>query len=136
MPSPQGRYNNLQIHPPGHVLKLCMGCQGEDPDYMWAITVMWFWIKGFLGCVGVAISIAWVLQVILYVFISPPASPFLNSMFTRLDRAFGLFGTLAFAIFCFYLIGAAKALCASMRLMADDHARHAAQQWTLAAAEK
>ena len=72
---------------------------------MWAITVMWFWIKGFLGCVGVVISVAWVLQVILYVFISPPASPFLNGMFTKLDKAFGLFGTLAFAIFCFYLIG-------------------------------
>ena len=73
---------------------------------MWAITVMWFWIKGFLGCLGVVISVTWVLQVLLYVFISPPATPFLNTMFTKLDKAFGLFGTLAFAIYCFYLIRA------------------------------
>ena len=86
--------------------------QGEDADYKWAITVMWFWIKGFLGCFGVVLSIAWVLQLILYVFISPPASPFLNAMFTRLDKVFGLFGVLAFAIFCFYLIRAPDCCCA------------------------
>lgn len=45
-------------------------------------------------------------QVVLYLFTYPPLSPFLNGLFTRLDAAFPLFGTAAFAIFCFYLIGA------------------------------
>jgi LMBR1 domain-containing protein 1 len=45
------------------------------------------------------------LQVILYMFAYPPISPFLNSLFTTLDRVFPLFGTTAFALFCFYLIG-------------------------------
>ena len=84
--------------------------QGEDADYKWAITVMWFWIKGFLGLFGVVLSVCWILQLILYVFISPPASPFLNKLFTRLDHVFGLFGVLAFAIFCFYLIRAPRVL--------------------------
>lgn len=43
---------------------------------------------------------------VLYLFTNPPFSPFLNSIFVRLDSAFPLFGTTAFAIFCFYLISA------------------------------
>ena len=39
-------------------------------------------------------------------FANPPISPFLNSLFITLDNAFPLFGTAAFAICCFYLIGA------------------------------
>lgn len=42
---------------------------------------------------------------VLYLFTDPPLSPFLNEMFMRLDAAFPLFGTAAFALFCFYLIG-------------------------------
>ncbi len=44
-------------------------------------------------------------QVVLYLFTDPPLTPFLNGLFTRLDGAFPLFGTAAFALFCFYLIG-------------------------------
>jgi LMBR1 domain-containing protein 1 len=39
-------------------------------------------------------------------FANPPISPFLNSLFVKLDSVFPLFGTAAFALFCFYLIGA------------------------------
>ena len=55
--------------------------QGEDPAYSWAITVMIFWIKLFAGIICVAISISWVLQIILYILLDPPASPFLNTAF-------------------------------------------------------
>lgn len=79
--------------------------QSTDPDYAWAITVMTFYAKGLFGLVGVVLSICWLLQVLLYIFVYPPVTPFLNTMFTRLDDAFPLFGTLAFGIFCFYLIG-------------------------------
>lgn len=79
--------------------------QSTDPDYSWAITVMTFYLKGIFGVVGVVLSICWLLQILLYIFVYPPVSPFLNNLFTKLDSAFPLFGTVAFGIFCFYLIG-------------------------------
>ncbi|KAK9823563.1 hypothetical protein WJX72_003814 [[Myrmecia] bisecta] len=78
--------------------------QGEDPDYMWAVTVILFWLKGLFGCISVVLSLAWLIQTVLYIFVYPPITPFLNDLFTKLDSAFPLFGTVAFAIFCFYLI--------------------------------
>lgn len=57
--------------------------QGEDPDYKWTLTVMGFWLKLFLGLVGIAISVTWLLQIILYILISPPVSPLLNTLFTK-----------------------------------------------------
>ena len=79
--------------------------QGNDPGYMWAMTVLGFWLKLAIGVLGACLTLLWLLQVLLYIFISPPLSPFLNDMFVRLDRVFPLFGTFAFALFCFYLIG-------------------------------
>ena len=38
-------------------------------------------------------------------FLSPPLYPFLNTFLAAMDGVFPLFGTLAFAVFCFYLIG-------------------------------
>lgn len=80
--------------------------QSTDPDYAWAITVMTFYLKGLFGVVGVVLSICWLLQILLYIFVYPPVTPFLNTLFIKLDSAFPLFGTVAFGIFCFYLIGA------------------------------
>lgn len=79
--------------------------QGEDPGYAWAMTVLGFWLKLVLGVLGSCLSVAWLLQVILYVFLYPPITPLLNDAFVALDGVFPLFGTLAFAVFCFYLIG-------------------------------
>ena len=81
--------------------------QSTDPDYSWAVTVITFWLKGLFGLVGVVLSICWLLQILLYIFVYPPVTPFLNTLFTDLDKAFPLFGTVAFGIFCFYLIGKA-----------------------------
>ncbi|KAK9833219.1 hypothetical protein WJX74_010732 [Apatococcus lobatus] len=78
--------------------------QGEDPDYMWIITVLMFWVKLAVGILGGIVSILWLAQVVAYIFTYPPLDPFLNTVFTKLDSVFPLFGTLAFAIFCFYLI--------------------------------
>lgn len=55
--------------------------QSEDPDYKWAMTVMGFYLKFVLGIIGLGVSITWVLQVILYVLIDPPVTPFLNTAF-------------------------------------------------------
>ena len=79
--------------------------QGEDPDYSWAVTVMTFYLKLLLGLVSVVLSLCWLVQVVLYMFTNPPISPFLNTFFITLDEVFPLFGTVAFTVFCFYLIG-------------------------------
>ena len=69
------------------------------------MTVLSFWLKLAIGIIGACLTLLWLLQVLLYVFIYPPLSPFLNQVFVRLDSVFPLFGTFAFALFCFYLIG-------------------------------
>jgi LMBR1 domain-containing protein 1 len=42
---------------------------------------MIYWVKLVAGVLGVGITVTWVLQMILYVLISPPVSAFLNDMF-------------------------------------------------------
>ncbi len=79
--------------------------QGKDPGYAWAVTVIMFYLKALGGLIGTVLSICWMVQVVLYMFAYPPISPFLNSLFMTLDGIFPLFGTAAFALFCFYLIG-------------------------------
>lgn len=77
--------------------------QGEDPSYVWTITVIKFWLKLVAGLVSLAITIVWILQIILYILINPPVSPFLNDLFISASNVFPLFGTLLFSIFVFYL---------------------------------
>lgn len=80
--------------------------QGEDPDYRWTLTVMGFWLKLFMGLAGLAISVCWILQIILWILISPPVTPLLNTLFIDANNVFPLFGTLLFGIFVFYMQGA------------------------------
>lgn len=79
--------------------------QGEDPDYSWVVTVIMFHVKLLLGIIGLALTGTWLAHIISYVLVYPPLSPFLNQLFIKLDSAFPLFGTVAFALYCFYLIG-------------------------------
>lgn len=90
---------------------------------MWAITVIGFYLKLLFGVLGVVLSVCWIVQVVVYVFIQPPASPFLNSLFTRLDSVFGLFGVAAFALFCFYIIGKRPGLPACQAVIPAPGAR-------------
>ncbi|KAK3280837.1 hypothetical protein CYMTET_11340 [Cymbomonas tetramitiformis] len=78
--------------------------QGDEPDAMWAFTVMNYFLKLVLGILATVVSLCWVLHIILYMLVDPPVSPFLNDLFIALDAAFSLFGTGSFALFCFYLI--------------------------------
>ena len=57
------------------------------------------------GFVASALSTVWYLHIILYLFMSPPPTIFLNALFIELDEAFTLFGTLSYGIFSFYLLG-------------------------------
>jgi len=56
------------------------------------------------GILSLVLSIVWIIHVILYTFVQPPVSPFLNAYFVALDRVFPLFGTLTYAIFSVYLL--------------------------------
>ncbi|CAI5944361.1 unnamed protein product [Closterium sp. NIES-64] len=77
--------------------------QGEEAEMFWAMTVLVYIGKLIFGVIGLAISVAWIVHIILYMLIQPPASAFLNDFFVTLDRWWGLLGTGAFSIFCFYL---------------------------------
>ena len=81
--------------------------QGEDRDMKWVLYVLSFWAALFAGILFAIVAITWVLHMVIYVIVSPPLHPFLNSMFKELDDAFTLFGVIAFAIWCFFLILAA-----------------------------
>ena len=60
-----------------------------------------------LGCCSIIISIFWFIHIIVYIFPSPPWTPFLNNYFAWFDNWFPLFGVLSIAIFAFYLLLAA-----------------------------
>jgi len=77
--------------------------QGEDPSYSWTVTVIMFWVKLALGLIALALSVAWILQIILYILIDPPVTPLLNDLFISANDVFPLFGTVLFALFVFYL---------------------------------
>eukprot|EP00249_Psilotum_nudum_P011446 c23182_g1_i1 orf=622-2163(-) len=78
--------------------------QGEQADAAWAVTVLGYLAKLFLGLIGFCVSVLWVVHIIVYMLIQPPVSPFLNQIFIKLDDAWGLLGTVAFAFFSFYLL--------------------------------
>lgn len=44
---------------------------------------MSFWVKLFAGLLGTAVSVCWILQVILYVLIQPPVTPLFNTVFSE-----------------------------------------------------
>mmetsp|Transcript_11626 Transcript_11626/g.43063 ORF Transcript_11626/g.43063 Transcript_11626/m.43063 type:complete len:525 (+) Transcript_11626:234-1808(+) len=78
--------------------------QGEDREASWMMTVSGYYASLVFGVIAGVVSLMWMLHIALYIFPSPPVTPFLNDLFTSLDQAFGLFGTSAFALFCFYMI--------------------------------
>ena len=53
-------------------------------------------LAAVLGFVSLLLSITWVLHIILYVFVNPPATQFLNSYFASLDDFFPLFGVVTY----------------------------------------
>ena len=78
--------------------------QGEDPDAAWVSTVLGYYFTAFLGVVTGCMDIIFVIHVIVYMLTVPPVFLFLNTMFVELDNGFPLFGTLAFSLFCLYII--------------------------------
>lgn len=80
--------------------------QGTDPDALWVVTVVGYWIRGALGVICTCLGICFFIHIVVYMLSDPPISVFLNLVFSKLDKAFPLLGTTAFGLFCFYLISA------------------------------
>ncbi|XP_039145468.1 LIMR family protein Os06g0128200-like isoform X1 [Dioscorea cayenensis subsp. rotundata] len=78
--------------------------QGEQAETAWILTVLGYMGKLILGTLGAIVSVAWIAHIVIYLLIDPPLSPFLNEVFIQLDDIWGLLGTTAFALFCFYLL--------------------------------
>lgn len=77
--------------------------QGEDGETKWVLFQLSFFLKLFVGIVGILVSTVWLIHIVVYMLVDPPLSPFLNDLFIELDEIFPLFGTLAFGLFCLYL---------------------------------
>jgi len=78
-------------------LQLCYKRQGGK--------IILYFLTFLLGCFSVGLTIIWLLHIILFVFTQPyPINPFLNTLFIKLDDAWGLLGTIAYGIFSFYLL--------------------------------
>ncbi|KAH8970953.1 hypothetical protein BDL97_02G115800 [Sphagnum fallax] len=78
--------------------------QGEKADTSWALTVISYLTCLFFGIVGIVISVVWLVHIIIFMLVTPPIKPFLNDFFIRLDKAWGLLGTVGFGVFCLYLL--------------------------------
>eukprot|EP00201_Polytomella_parva_P001402 CAMPEP_0175086512 /NCGR_PEP_ID=MMETSP0052_2-20121109/29287_1 /TAXON_ID=51329 ORGANISM="Polytomella parva, Strain SAG 63-3" /NCGR_SAMPLE_ID=MMETSP0052_2 /ASSEMBLY_ACC=CAM_ASM_000194 /LENGTH=320 /DNA_ID=CAMNT_0016358697 /DNA_START=614 /DNA_END=1576 /DNA_ORIENTATION=+ len=78
--------------------------QGEDGNARWVLFVLGFWMLLVMSVVGLGLSCLWIAQIAVYMLPPNPVYPLLNTLFVKLDSAFPLFGTLAFSIFCLYLM--------------------------------
>jgi LMBR1 domain-containing protein 1 len=82
-------------------LEICYGKSGAGPKL---INFIWGWAQLVIGIVGGILSVVWILHIFLYEVLRPAPTPFLNTMFIDLDNVFGLFGTVAYGLFSFYLL--------------------------------
>lgn len=57
-----------------------------------------------MGIGSVIISLLWIIQIILYLIIQPPAHPFLNAYLLSFNSWFPMFGNITYAIFSLYLL--------------------------------
>ncbi len=64
-----------------------------------------FYLTGLMGVIGICLSLAWLVHMIVYMVPPVPINPFLNDLFVVLDETFALLGVAAFAGFCLYMMG-------------------------------
>ncbi|CAN1771553.1 LIMR family protein At5g01460 [Linum perenne] len=75
--------------------------QGEKAETTWALTILGYLAKLVLGSLGLIVSVAWIVHIIIYLLISPPLSPFLNEVFIKLDSVWGLLFVSIFSVIQF-----------------------------------
>eukprot|EP00877_Chromochloris_zofingiensis_P003260 jgi/Chrzof1/12935/Cz07g13030.t1 len=81
--------------------------QGADGEVRWVLYQLGFILIGFLGVIGVGVSLMWIAHIIVYLLPPVPIHPLLNEVFIKLDGVFPLFGVAAFGGFCAYLMAVA-----------------------------
>lgn len=74
-------------------VQICYKLAGGNP--------VWYWVKLFLGIIGIIISIIWIIHIIIY-FLTH-FHPFLNAFLDILDRGFPYAAIIFFGIFVYYL---------------------------------
>lgn len=62
------------------------------------------WAKLLGGVFSVILTLAWMLHILLYLIVPGNRILFLNGMLIALNNAWGMLGTIAYAIFAFYLL--------------------------------
>jgi len=75
---------------------------------------LWYLFCIIMGFFSIGFSVSWLLHIIIFMLPNSPYDPFLNTMFIKLDQAFGidqsgngkfqLFGVVAYALYAFYLL--------------------------------
>ena len=60
--------------------------------------------KLFIGSILGFVSLLWLLHIIVYMLVSPPATLFLNTYFFWFDTWFPIFGNVSYAMFSLYLL--------------------------------
>ena len=65
---------------------------------------IWPWLSLFGGILAFILSLAWIVQIVIYIIPPKPLHPFLNQFFQWFETWFPLFGVLAVAIFTLYLL--------------------------------
>ena len=79
--------------------------QGEDGEVRWILFVLGFYFTGFMGVIGMCLSLAWIIHICIYMLpVSGPISPFLNLLFITLGNAWVFLGVIFFGLFCLYLM--------------------------------
>jgi LMBR1 domain-containing protein 1 len=73
---------------------------GQQKDYNPLLP----YISLCFGVLSAIITLLWILHIILYMLVDPPATPFLNLYFVQFDGWFPLFGILSVAMFAGYLL--------------------------------
>eukprot|EP01133_Synstelium_polycarpum_P003939 gene3939-4560_t len=67
--------------------------------------VILYYAMFFFGFIALGLSVAWVLQDVIYMWTQPqPFHPFLNNLVVSLDNAWGFLGTIVYGLFSFYLL--------------------------------
>lgn len=82
-------------------LKKAYGEEGKGPLIA---GIIWGWMQLPLAILAIIITLSWLIHLFLYMMTFPPLYPFLNNFFVALDRVWGLFGTIAYGCFSFYLL--------------------------------
>lgn len=85
------------------LLRKAYGADGRGPLLL---QIAWGWAQLVLFIFGIIISLLWMIHIFLFLAPRIPITPFLNTMLIDLDEVWGLFGTVSYGIFAFYLLWA------------------------------